>query len=459
MTVLEIDTVESSAATRTWVRWGDDLYGSQLDLQRDIANLQLADVGSMAPWAVAAASTDLWTTSVFLELVIDRVELADRTWSTPPLDRAGVTRLMQQAGGRVSAMVGACPTWMPVAFAGPDGDLTGTYAGEIRSPWLLAGAPGLDRGRELVLRALTDTASSEQIRNDEIEIVRMSDGRYVVVLPGVTDLSSPDLGLSETHRSVRDVDQYAYPSSQSTSVDDNRYAQMVAEALAVRGVPIGSDLVIVGHSFGADTALDLAADDHFNGPGGYNVTHVVAAAYHSQPQLEHVRSGTEVLVLQNHRDAAVIGEAVGNAHVTDAIEARRDLLGDVLDVDLPGIVLNVGRATYHDVGAAVEAIDHTISNAGDVADIAVGAATYDADRMIDGASDFITLDPGVGQPRDGQVVAVFEGGGEGAGHHQNNYAAYVEAVDDPDVTAFLASLGSTATETGTAGANDVPAPR
>ena len=151
----------------------------------------------------------------------------------------------------------------------------------------------------------------------------MSDGRYLVVLPGVTDLSSPDIGLSETHASVRDVDQFAYPSSRSASVAGNRYAQMVAEALAIRGVPIGSDLVIVGHSYGADTALDLAADRDFNGAGGYHVTHVVAAAYHSQPQLDHVPDSTEVLVLQNHRDVAVIVESVGAAHVTEAFEARR----------------------------------------------------------------------------------------------------------------------------------------
>jgi hypothetical protein len=458
VSALSIDTDASSGAARTWVEWGDQLSRSQLDLANDLVRLQLADASPMAGWSITAAATDLWTTSVFLELVIDRVQLAEAFGGTAVLDQAAVMRLMQLAGGRVTSIVGACPVWMPSGFAGPDGDLGGTYDAEVRSPYLLAGGLAVDRGRELLLRALADTGSSQQIRNDEFQIVRMSDGRYLVVLPGVTDLSSPDIGLSDTHASVRDVDQYAYPSSRSASVADNRYAQMVAEALAIRGVPIGSDLVIVGHSYGADTALDLAADREFNGAAGYNVTHVVAAAYHSQPQLSHVPDSTEVLVLQNHRDIAVIAESVGAAHVTESIEARRSAFGDLLDLDIPGVFVNSGLALYHDVGVATAAIDHAVDNAGDLADIAIGASTYDVQRMIDGASDFVTLEPGVSRPRDGQVVAVFEGGGEGLGHHQDNYATFVADARDPDVTAFLASLGASPATTGTAWSVDISVP-
>lgn len=458
MSALSIDTGASAAAVRTWVRWGDDLSRSQLDLANDLDRLQLGDVTPMAGWSVTAAATDLWTTSVFLELVLERVELADVYGVAPALDPATVTRLMQLAGGRVTSAVGACPVWMPPSFAGPHGELGGTYDAELRSPYLLEGVLAVDRGRELLLRALDDTASSGQIRDDEFEIVRMSDGRYLVVLPGVTDLSSPDIGLSGTHASVRDVDQFAYPSSRSASVADNRYAQMVAEALAIRGVPVGSDLVIIGHSYGADTALDLAADPAFNGADGYRVTHVVAAAYHSQPQLDHVPASTQVLVLQNHRDAAVIVESVGAAHVTEAIEARRSAVDDLLHFDLPGVFVNSGRALYHDAGVATAALDHTIRHADDVADIAIGIGMYDVQRAIDGAGDFVTLEPGVTRPSDGQVVAVFEGGGEGFGHHQDNYATFVERTDDPDVAAFLASLGAPHATTGTAWSIDISVP-
>jgi hypothetical protein len=458
VSALSIDAGASAAAVRTWVGWGDDLSRSALDLANDLDRLQLGDVTPMAGWSITAAATDLWTTSVFLQLVLERVELADVHGLTPSLDPATVTRLMQLAGGRVTSVVGACPVWMPPSFAGPHGELGGTYDAELRSPYLLGGVLAVDRGRDLLLRALDDTASSGRIRDDEFEIVRMSDGRYLVVLPGVTDLSNPDLGLSGIHASVRDVDQFAYPSSRSASTADNRYAQMVAEALAIRGVPVGSDLVIIGHSYGADTALDLAADPEFNGADGYRVTHVVAAGYHSQPQLVHVPDSTQVLVLQNNRDAAVIVESVGAAHVTEAIEARRSAVDDLLRFDLPGVFVNSGRALYHDAGVATAALDHTIRHADDVADIAIGIGMYDVRRAVDGAGDFVTLEPGVSRHGDSQVVAVFEGGGEGFGHHQDNYATFVERTDDPDVTAFLASLGAPHATTGTAWSIDISVP-
>ena len=295
----------------------------------------------------------------------------------------------------------------------------------------------------------------------------MSDGRYLVVLPGVTDLSSPDLGLSGTHRSVRDLDRHAYPSSRSSSVADNRYAQMVAEALTVRAVPFGSEVVIVGHSFGADTALDLAADPNFNGADHYRVTHVVAAAYHSEPQLEHMPAGTEVLVLQNSHDLVVIAEAVADAHVADAIESRKDLLIDVVTFDLPGIVANGGRTIAHDLGVAAATVDHTLDRADEIVDgaveIAVGIATHDPRRAIDGVTDgataLVTLEPGISTPRPGHVVAVFDGGGAGAGHHVDHYTAYLDGTTAPEVLAFLASLGSVSTATvGTAYGIDVSVP-
>ncbi|MDH5522015.1 MAG: hypothetical protein OEZ14_15940, partial [Acidimicrobiia bacterium] len=68
-------------------------------------------------------------------------------------------------------------------------------------------------------------------------------------------------------------------------------------------VPAGAELLIVGHSYGADTALDLAADPAF--AGRYDVTHVVATGYFSQPQLPAVPADTRVLVVQNRHDIVV----------------------------------------------------------------------------------------------------------------------------------------------------------
>ncbi len=173
------------------------------------------------------------------------------------------------------------------------------------------GGTDVDLGRNAIVRSLEDTADGEQIQADEFQVIAHENGSYTVVLPGVTDLSSPNAGLSEHNRSVRDTDWAATRSAGSASIADNRYARMVRDYIE-QNVPPGSDLAIVGHSFGADTALDLAADPRFNGRD-YHVTHVVAAAYYSEPQLPHVQDGTEVLVLQNTRDIPVVVEEVGHA--------------------------------------------------------------------------------------------------------------------------------------------------
>lgn len=195
-------------------------------------------------------------------------------------------------------------------------------------PFSVEGNNSVDVGRNAVVRALEDTANGEQIQADEFQVVAHENGSYTVVLPGVTDLSNPQAGLSEHNRSVRDTDWAATRSAASASIDDNRYAQMVRDYIE-DNVPPGSDIAIVGHSFGGDTALDLAADPAFNGED-FNVTHVVAAAYHSEPQLPHVQDGTEVLVLQNSRDIPVVVEEAGHASSIGEIfpSDREDIIVD-----------------------------------------------------------------------------------------------------------------------------------
>lgn len=454
MIVLEIDTEATASAARAWVAWGDAVDRSRLALDDDLDEMQLAGVHPTPSWSLGVAATELWTTAVFAALVVERVETSDRHGASPVIDAAATSRLMALAGSTVSVSSAICLPWM-VGFSPSAGEPGGTYGAEIRSPWLLDAASRLERGRDLVLRALADTATPTQIRNDEFEVVRMGDGRYLVILPGVTDLVPPALGWSHEHRSVRDLDQAAYPSSRSTSLGDNPYAQMVAEGLRSNGVPGGSELVLVGHSYGADTALDLAADLSFNGAAGYRVTHVVAAGYHSQPQLSRVPGTTEVLVLQNRVDVPVIVERVGAAHVTEAVEARRDLVDAVLDFDVWGVLSSGGRALFHDAGAVVAAVDHTIDRADDVVDVVIGGATWDVDRAVDGVVGFVALEPGVNRLNDYQVVAVFDGGSDGFGHAQANYLGYIATADDPHIAAFLTSLGAGGSEIGSARVIDV----
>ncbi|MEZ5409322.1 MAG: hypothetical protein R2761_14940 [Acidimicrobiales bacterium] len=205
------------------------------------------------------------------------------------------------------------------AFAGPPEPRTGDPGGRLdtrpNGTFQVGGATDRDRGRAAVVDAFEATGDSGRIRSDEFQIIDHGNGNYTVVLPGVTDLSDPHAGFDPVDQSVRDTDQVAAVSAGSTGIDGNRYAQMVREHLQRADVPPGANLMIVGHSFGADTALDLASDPGFNGRD-YHVTHVVAAAYYSQPQLPHVQPGTEVLVLQNNKDVPVLAEQLGHVPTT-----------------------------------------------------------------------------------------------------------------------------------------------
>lgn len=169
-------------------------------------------------------------------------------------------------------------------------------------------------GRQATISALHDTADPTSVHDDEFELIRHDNNTYTVVLAGVVDLTNPSAGLDDSHFSARDTDAVAARSAASAGIEDNAYAVMVARSLAHNGVPPGADLLIVGHSQGADTALDLAADPTFNG-GVYNVSHVVAAGYHSEPQLDSVQPNTEVLLLQNNKDLVVLAENFG--HLSD----------------------------------------------------------------------------------------------------------------------------------------------
>lgn len=191
------------------------------------------------------------------------------------------------------------------------GDEGGRFDTRPNGSFAVAGDTDRDRGQAALIDALNATADDSRIRSDEFQLVNHGNNTYTVVLPGVTDLSRPNLGYDRTDQSVRDVDQEAARSAASTDLADNRYAQMVRDYLVQHDVPPGANLMIVGHSFGADTALDLASDPEFNG-GRYNVTHVVAAAYASGSQLPDVQPGTEVLVLQNNKDVPVLAEQLGH---------------------------------------------------------------------------------------------------------------------------------------------------
>ncbi len=186
-------------------------------------------------------------------------------------------------------------------------------------------------GRAAVLAAMQGLAEAERIGRDEIEIRALDNGRYIVVLPGVTDLSA---GIEEFVDRVRDdpfevgdagrdaVDawadndeptvrkmRYAYEAALRDDTTVNEYSVVTIAALESAGVPAGAEVMLIGHSFGAYTAMDLAADPSFNSahgadPSGYHVavTHVIAAGAETDWRFDELPADTSTLVLNNRFD-------------------------------------------------------------------------------------------------------------------------------------------------------------
>ena len=443
MTALEIDTDASRQAARTWATWADQINVAQMRIGGEIDSLWLTGAAIVCS-RLAGAATELWTVSGFLSLLAERLEAFDG--GVPLIGDSALDELMWLAGGSRGA-IDACPA---PNYSGVVGEPGGTFGAELRSPYDLDGGDPSEIGRQLVLRALQDTANPGQIRKDEFEIVRLTDGRYLVALPGVIDLTDFGLGLDPDNDSVRDLDKSALSSSMSGSLADNAYARMVWDALDTAHVPRGSELVIVGHSFGADTALDLAADPGFNGPSGFDVTHVVAAGYDSRPQLDAVPSDTRVLVLQNRSDVPVLAESVGHAGVTKAIDDGVGVATSAADFDAAGMLANGFGMAFNAARAGASAAAHVAGRADEVA--------VDIARLhpLDAVEDAVF--PLTGTERVGsQVISVFDAGWTIAdgGHDQARYIDLVETTSDPLIVGFFGSLASGGAVVGTAVAVDV----
>ncbi|MDH3299771.1 MAG: hypothetical protein OES24_04615 [Acidimicrobiia bacterium] len=220
-------------------------------------------------------------------------------------------RLTDAVGDGLSALATAAVRVAAQAVPAGGRNVSGDPGGSFSSRRVPLAGPSLDHAdtpplspaARLVAAALDATADQTVLAHDEFGLVVHGRDRYTVVLPGVTDLSRPEPGWNPVHRSARDLDMAAFRSSRSASVADNTYAATVADALVEVGVPDGAEFLIVGHSFGADTALDLAADPSFS--TRYAVTHVVATGHFSQPRLPSVPVETRVLVVQNRHDIVV----------------------------------------------------------------------------------------------------------------------------------------------------------
>ena len=461
MSAFSIDTAAARRRGGSLVDEGDRWSADAAAVRELAERLRLGWAGVPARRAIELAAERAWSAGTLLRLASDAAERADVPLAGEVAEMVAVTE------GRATtpsfgSLLDHLSGWSPRA-----GDLGGTGDAELRSPYVGVGRDRLDRGRNLIARALADTADLGQIRPDEFEIVELRNDRYVVVLPGVIDLSSPHLWFDDDHRSVRDLDQVAATSAWSSSVADNRYAQMVWEEIRAAGVPAGASLLLVGHSFGADTAVDLAADRRFNGEE-FRVTHVVAAGYHVDPLVPDVDPSTEVLVVQNRRDVAVIGEAVGHSQTfaTAVTAVAGPLLAGVVlpgALVLDGIDSATARARDITVGpvlAAAEIGNWALHRHDALVELATGAVLSDHDDVASAAVELVTMRPGVRSIGSNAVVDVFDGGAAGFGHRQSNYIDHLTTTTEPAVVEFLASLDDAGyAGVGTAIAIDISVPR
>lgn len=201
-------------------------------------------------------------------------------------------------------------------------DIVGSVGGVAASAGAGLGISDRQNGVRTLLAALAGTDNPNSIGRDEILVRRMPDGRYIVVLPGVTDLSDgfrePGFGgplrtwfgRSE-YDSIRDM-RGAIPTAFDPYRSDP-YAEQVKRAMRAAGVPDGADVMLVGHSYGGYAAMHLAADRSFNGDGdGYSVhvTDVVSFGAATRHYLSAVPEGTNALVVGHQLDVPYRVEAL-----------------------------------------------------------------------------------------------------------------------------------------------------
>lgn len=245
---------------------------------------------------------------------------ADRFRSWWPSHRAKMTTIIEDIHGfGQAALNNAAEQRMA---SGAD-----TAAQQIGSVIVRSGTPfdSMGSGRADVIESFWATGDERRAEFDEIEIRQLDNGRWVVVLPGVADLSDNIWGVvggafggnavgpwydGDQPDTLRRM-EYAIGESQDVSDSfQNPYALRVIELMEDAGIPPGGEVMFVGHSFGAYTAMELAGNPMFNSADGssagyhVNVTHVVAAGADTNWKFAEIPPETNALVLNNRYDAA-----------------------------------------------------------------------------------------------------------------------------------------------------------
>ena len=329
----------------------------------------------------------------------------------------------------------------PYTASMSSGDLDSDLAtARVGVPLRISAATPVDRGRQLLLRALSDTSNPDQLLTDEFGAYVHDNGSLTIVLPGVTDLSNPQLGNDPETNTLRDLDQQAIGAAYNTAVENNGYALRIvawAEHLTTTGViPLGTPTAIIGHSFGGDTAFDLAADEHFNGEL-LNVTHVFAAGYDTEAYFDNVPAHTRTMSARNIYDAVTFAEvAIRQDTRISTNRVTAELIEEVANLDRTALHLAL-RAFTHVRGRESDDDDRTGE-----ASHNTGEASHD-NRVVPVFIPPVELatDRVNARATNGTDIS-FEGNFDlsGFGHHPDDYADYLENAEAPDVLDFFVEL-------------------
>ncbi len=181
---------------------------------------------------------------------------------------ATARRWHQGSGAAMPAALPGGPGPTADYWASAAGTPVGSLGGSLRRAVRIGAAGG---GRIVI----------EEVAGDEGRT------RWIVELPGIA--SAIDTPYPQDLPGA--VAALALPCSS--------YCGSIRAALDRAGVPVGADVMLVGHSQGGIVAMDLARDPAFNG-GRVNVTHVVAAG--SPVSHVEIPGPTRVLTLENTHD-------------------------------------------------------------------------------------------------------------------------------------------------------------
>jgi len=417
------------------------LSGTAVDLERDASDLQrrgefLIEADARVAMQVAEQAGDLLNSFLVQDALKNgwtyrEAELRNELAQLRKLSKEGQIRRANDIR-RIEETLRILEG--PHSAIGVTGDLDHNFENvRIGPPLRLYSRTPESRGRDLIIRALEDTANQDILLQDEFQAILHENGNLTLVLPGVVDLSNkfklwPEFGWEEEHNTTRDLEMGAVNSSLSTEIEDNEYGRRVRDwirfAIQEGIIEPGTQTSIIGHSYGGDSALDLAADPEVNGVL-LNVTHVIPMAYHNEPQFEDLPDETRVLALQNIWDAPVFGEAIGA--IARHPQNIKEPVGSAArsGVEVVESLADGGSWLINETLNEIEgAVDEELGIRFDVPAIPKAEFKHDDYRSVSNEI----------------LLVEFEGGFSGFGHHQDHYVHFLERPTDERVASFFLEL-------------------